>query len=120
MADRINREDRRPEEERGTQIEHVLHVVDKRILKGRIKQDRKVRPPHHRNQERPADERVADDSNDATLQNGEDARAPARRGDAQEECHRPRLQQQDRHREEQDQVLNHVHREEGRVVALDS
>ena len=98
----------------------MLHVVDGLVLERRFKHDREVRPPHHRDQQRPADQRVADHPYDAALQHGEDARSPSRRCDTQEQCHRPRLQQQDRHREEQDEVLHHVHREEGGVVALDS
>ena len=115
----VKREDRRPEEEGAAEVEQVLKVVQERIIECRIKEWREVRCPHHEDEQEPGKNRVADDANDAALQQRQDPRSPARRGEAEDQRHGSGAKDQDWNREEEDQVLHHMHAKERGVVTLD-
>ena len=115
----VKREDWSPEEERAAEVDRVLQVVQEGIIERRIKEWREMRRPHHKHKEEPGNDRVTNDTNQATLQQGQDPRAPVRRRKPKDQRDRSGSQDENRHREEQDEVLHHVHAEERGVVALD-
>ena len=72
----VEREDWGPEEERAAEVDRVLQVVQEGIIERRIKEWREVRCPHHKHKEEPGNDRVTNDTNQATLQQRQDPRAP--------------------------------------------
>ena len=50
---RVERDGRPPEQERARQEQHVLEVVDERVLERRVEQRREVGRPHQRREDRP-------------------------------------------------------------------
>ena len=96
----------------------MLQVVQEGIIERRIKEWREVRRPHHKHKEEPGSNWMTDHADEATLQQGQDPRAPARRRKPKDQRDRSGSQDEDRHREEQDEVLHHVHAEERGVVSL--
>ena len=67
MSNWVEREDWGPEEECAAEVDRVLQVVQEGIIERRIKEWREVRRPHHKHKEEPGNDRVASDTNEATL-----------------------------------------------------
>ncbi len=99
----------------------MLEVVQPGVLEGGVEERREVGPPHDAREEEPGDERMAEESHDARVEDGQDPFPPdLRRRDAQHQGDRRGENDGWRRKEDQDHVLDHVDREQGRVVALDA
>ena len=73
------RDGRPPEEERGRQEQHVLEVVDERVLERRIEERREVAGPHHPGEQQPGHDREGQHAHDPRMEDRQDP-APAHVG----------------------------------------
>jgi hypothetical protein len=98
----------------------VLERVCPRVLEGGVEQRAEVADPHHRGERDPGDGGMRHDRDGPRVQQAQHPRAP-RPGPERSQDERdrgPGYQQRCRHHREQ-QVLDHVHREEGVGIDVD-
>ena len=79
-----------------------------------------MRCPHHSNEEDPTRDRMRDRANGTALQHAQDASTPRRRRKSKEQRDWAGPQEEDRHGEEQDEVLHHMDTKECGVIPLDN
>ena len=114
----IHSDDRPPEQQAGQEEQDVLEVVDQGILERQLEQRREVRAPHHPCEDQPGDDGMAQECQDpAAVQDREDHPLACLWGGRPQELRHRRPERKERWSDErQDDVLDHVDREEGRVI----
>ncbi len=98
----------------------MLEVVGQPVLQGEIEQRREMGRPHDPGEDQPRHDRVGEHPERPRMEDREQP-APADPRRRHAECQRDRRPQRDERRGDQREqdVLDHVDREEGGVVALD-
>ena len=98
----------------------MLHVVDERVLERRVEQRREVTDPHRGREQEPGDDGEREEAQDAGMEHRQDPPLPGRwRRDTQHQRHGCGQRDQRCGNQRQQDVLDHVDREQSRVVLVD-
>jgi hypothetical protein len=118
-AGRVEADHRPPEEQPGGQEVQVHQVVDHRLAQRQVEQGREVEGVQAEGEQHPGDQRVADHPQRRAVQDPDHAPAGLALGHPQGQGDRRAQGQQRRRHHGEQHVLDHVDREQHRVVGLD-